>query len=469
MKRVPVPESIDEATQWGRISMTIEIKWNERYAGFEGWGTSLAWWGHIIGSWKDQGKVNRILDLVFDPTEGLGLNIVRYNIGGGERPGPNTLRPGGDVPSFQPEKGHWDWEADAGQRAILQGALNRGVTIAEAFSNSPPYWMTISGSVTGAVDGKNNLKEEAYDDFADYLAQVVKTFRDKWGITFRTLNPLNEPSSHWWMLGNIQEGCYFDFAKQGDIIRKVEKALHTKGLTGTTVSANDDNSIDETIDALNAYDEATLDAITQINTHSYNGKQMSQLREMVATKSKRLWMSEYGTGGSGPHSHEDMTSVLELAERVILDLAYLQPAAWIYWQAVEDEGANNNWGFIHANFIGEENYELNKQFYAMAQFSKFIRPGAIIAPTSDESILVAYDTLRNELILVMCNNAEERTATVDLPFIQVKSEKAVVYRTSETENLIAGDSLPVTNGKVEIWAPARSITTVVIPDCRHYE
>ena len=46
----------------------------------------------------------------------------------------NTLRPGGDVPGFQPEPGKWDWEADAGQRSILQGAIKRGVNITEALT-----------------------------------------------------------------------------------------------------------------------------------------------------------------------------------------------------------------------------------------------------------------------------------------------------------------------------------------------
>jgi len=443
--------------------MNITIKWQDRYEGFEGWGTSLAWWGHIIGNWNDQEKAARIMDLVFDPKEGLGLNIVRYNIGGGEKPGPNTLRPGGDVPGFQSEEGKWDWEADAGQRAVIQGALDRGATIAEAFSNSPPYWMTNSGSVTGAADGGNNLREDAYDAFADYLTEVVRTFKSKWGITFRTLNPLNEPSSHWWKLGNIQEGCFFDFDKQSEIIRKVAASLKDKGLTETKVSANDDNSIDETIDALHAYDTETIDAIAQINTHSYNGSKMIELREMVSARKKKLWMSEYGTGGSGPHSHEDMTSVLELGERIILDLSYLQPAAWVYWQAVEDEGADNNWGFIHANFKGAENFEMNKQFYAMAQYTKFIRPGAIIAPTTDERVLAAYDAVRNELILISCNAAEERVLSVDLSSIHVESTAAQAYRTSELENFEQVDSVSFDSNKLEIGLPSRSITTIVIP------
>ena len=41
--------------------------------------------------------------------------------------------------------GHGNWEADAAQRWMLLAARDRGATLFEAFSNSPPYWMTVSG------------------------------------------------------------------------------------------------------------------------------------------------------------------------------------------------------------------------------------------------------------------------------------------------------------------------------------
>src|SRR5699024_5299975 len=56
----------------------------EGYENFEGCGTSLTWWGHILGQWEDEAKFEEVMDLVFDVDQGLGLNVVRYNIGGGE-------------------------------------------------------------------------------------------------------------------------------------------------------------------------------------------------------------------------------------------------------------------------------------------------------------------------------------------------------------------------------------------------
>lgn len=44
--------------------------------------------------------------------------------------------------SFWGPNGEVDWEVDAGQRWVLLAARERGACIFEAFSNSPPYWMT---------------------------------------------------------------------------------------------------------------------------------------------------------------------------------------------------------------------------------------------------------------------------------------------------------------------------------------
>ena len=74
--------------------------------------------------------------------------------------------------------------------------------------------------LNGAVDGSNNLRDDQYDAFADYLTEVVKHYRDEWGITFRTLNPLNEPSSDWWKKGNMQEGSHFTMRNRPRLSRK---------------------------------------------------------------------------------------------------------------------------------------------------------------------------------------------------------------------------------------------------------
>lgn len=66
---------------------------------FEGFGTSLCWFANIVGGFPDD-KRDKIVDLIFDPKEGLGLEICRYNIGGSGRGNKDTknFRYGADLP-----------------------------------------------------------------------------------------------------------------------------------------------------------------------------------------------------------------------------------------------------------------------------------------------------------------------------------------------------------------------------------
>ena len=75
------------------------------------------------------------------------------------------MRPGGAVPSFlKPDWKTYDWSVDAGQRWTLLAAKERGATVFEAFSNSPPCFMTKSGYASGNWDANDdNLPSKNYE------------------------------------------------------------------------------------------------------------------------------------------------------------------------------------------------------------------------------------------------------------------------------------------------------------------
>ena len=66
---------------------------SKKYQVFEGWGTSLCWWAVLVGAW-DEANRDQFLGAVADPDTGLGYNIFRYNVGGGDQPGHNHLTKG---------------------------------------------------------------------------------------------------------------------------------------------------------------------------------------------------------------------------------------------------------------------------------------------------------------------------------------------------------------------------------------
>ncbi len=94
----------------------------------------------------------------------------------------------------------------------------RGDAIYEAANYSPPFWMTKSGCTAGDTLGQDNLKDDYYDDFANYLTDVVKHYKDEYGIAFRTIPPVNEPFSNWWKANGTQEGCAFSQDNQEKIM-----------------------------------------------------------------------------------------------------------------------------------------------------------------------------------------------------------------------------------------------------------
>ena len=438
------------------------------YQQFEGWGTSLCWWGNAIGRWQGS-KKQEIIDLLFDEEKGLGLNIVRYNIGGGVNPNEiQKMRTYADIPSFQPEPGQWNLDADKYQREILTSAIAKGVNITEAFSNGPPYWMTYTKSAAGSLLGfTNNLYNDAYDDFANYIVRVLKLYKEKYGIEFRTFAPLNEPGDHWWRKGNNQEGCHFDRDKQNLLLKEVASRLRENGILSTQISANEEASFEKAAKSFLACDDYVKGELAQINVHSYFGSNRMWLRKVAAEAGKRLWVSECGVG-TGAHDHDEIDSSMLLTRKILWDLKDLSANAWLYWQAVEDEAGKNNWGFVHANFTGDEEYWLTKQYYTMMNYTKFIRPGCQIIQIDDNDTLGAYDPQKKRLIMVITNDSSSYSnKRYSLTGFSSLSDK-ITYniRTSASENAKAVSSAILSDNILTVELPSRSVTTVVIEQCR---
>ncbi len=437
----------------------VRIDTNVLHQSFEGWGTSLCWWAHHVGGW-DESRRNAVVEAVVDPVRGLGYNIFRYNIGGGENPSHEHMEQHREMPGFQDANGTFTCENDKNQRAMLLRIAERGADlIFEAFSNSPPYWMTSSGCASGSRSGGDNLKADYYDDFAHYLTEVVRHYRDEYAITFRTLEPLNEPYATWWKSNGSQEGCHFDRASQEKIIQEVAKQLTSKGLRETVVSASDENSMDDAVRNIGAFGSETLAAFQQLNVHSYAGSQRKELRQLATRLGKRLWQSE--SGPLGQDLRDDTDAALFMAERIIRDLRDLRPEAWVDWQSGDPA---RSWASFTLN-DREQSYTPIKRFYMHAGFSRYIRPGATFVEVDSEDMVAAVSADGRSLTLVVRNGdrSASRGYTFDLTRLPTVGLAAQVYRTSRTEDLERLPDMAIEDHRLVVTAPAFSITTFVIP------
>ena len=431
---------------------------------WDGWGVSLCWWAGQCGKWDDE-KVDEIIDWLVSP-DGLNYSHFRYNIGGGDDPENRNcelhhmgkgkgLR--AEMEGFKDFTGdQYHWERDSAQRRImLKIREKRPDAVFEAFSNSCPYYMTYSGCVAGNKDGgKDNLKPEYYEEFAHYLVDVCKHYKEAYGIEFKTLEPFNESATSYWYQNGSQEGCHFDYSSQIAFLRVLAPILQASGLS-TIISASDETSVEHSIKALQAYKEAgVLPLVGQWNTHTYQGdtKQRIRLSALVREAGKPFWMSETGSGGKGLEGN------LKMAQRLFDDIRYLQPEAWFDWQYMEER--SDQWCVINGSFQ-RQLYRKVKNYYVRQQCSRFIKRGYDILQTECSQCLAAISPARDTLTLVLLNEGEETTHNIQIQ--KSKFKKAKVYRTSTSEDLaVVKDGFRLKNNTLSIVLPKQSITTIVL-------
>lgn len=435
------------AQQSAPATITVKVDPTKNLGQWEGWGSSLAWWARAIGG---AANADYYADLIYttkstDGYPGLGLNIVRYNVGGGginqpqENKGPK-LQWQMDIHGYWPDPNNvdpktWTWSVDENQRSMMQRARARGANMFEMFSDSPMWWMNSNRSTSGSDTGGDCIAPENYDRFTFYLAAVARYSADHWGITFDSVEPFNEPSANWWNYPGRQEGCHFDVATQQKIVESFRRALDRVHLKNVLIAAADENNMDAGLNAWNAYSATTRSLIGLVNVHGYSngtepyrGPNRAELRRAV--DGHRLWQSEYGDGDA---------SGFTMAQAIIRDVKELRPSAWVYWQPVEPDVAEYGWGLINANYVDTHDkpssnktplVRVNRKFYVYGQFTRYVRPGYQLIWIDDPDAIAAYDHKSHRLVIVKTTGDAPQEVELDLSNLPVNGDSLEVIATT---------------------------------------
>lgn len=460
---------------------------------FEGWGTSLCWFGNRIGG--SEKTTAEAAEYLCDKENGLGLNIIRFNIGGGDDPTHDHItRTDSKMPGYWGEYDEetdtftYDYTKDENQRNVLLKMLDENPDLTlEAFSNSAPYFMTNSGCTSGSEKGGDNLKEDKYDDFAEYLVNVVKNYKELYGVNFTSIEAMNENG---WCIernGNKQEGCSFARgSSQPKMILALKQALEDGEMQDLILAGCDESSPAETIKSLDGMSEEALSALERIDTHTYSIGSMSKLCIKATELGKKLWMSEVDGGSAEGQNSGEMGAALYFAGKISSDLCKLQPSAWIMWQAIgsycgkepfagnqdpesldqKTLDTNGFWGVTYAD-MDQEKVVLTKKYYGFKQYTNYIHEGDLML-VGDKKDVVSYDEDAKELKIVAVNTkASEEERAFRFDGFAVEDGSMDMIRTSgdiETgENCVAVENTLKANkeGFTAELAP-NSITTFVV-------
>lgn len=438
-----------------KITVSIENASKTNNGVFEGWGTSLCWWANRIGSSE---TLVRDSAKLFFSDDGLRLNIMRYNIGGGDDPSHNHItRTDSEMPGWwkhdkEKKKFFFNPNTDAAQLAMLDAAYKAAGENAyvEAFSNSPPYFMTVSGCSSGSKNAiTNNLKKSCIKPFAEYLADVCGYIQKNQNIKIKSLAAMNEPFTNFWKAYSPkQEGCFVMPGRmQSNVLVATADALKKRGLSDIIVTASDETRTNLQYVAMKMLSKKALAAVGRISTHTY-APATANIGNLARAKGKNIWMSETDWSSVSGENSGEMGPALWLGEKIIEDINTISPSAWVIWQIVASYISKNPdakgrldmpgipnltqgfWGTAFADIDNEKIY-LTQKYYAFGQFSRYIRPGMTIIHTGDKHTLAAVNKETGETVIVALNtNSVKEEICVEFKGISASNKTAKIIRTS---------------------------------------
>jgi O-glycosyl hydrolase len=203
-----------------------------------------------------------------------------------------------------------------------------------------------------------------------------------------------------------------------------------------------------------------LSALGRLNTHGYgpanNPAPLKQYKALAWKLHKPIWMSELGCCFGHQDDGTEMWGALFMADSVRMDLRDLGAEVWALWQP--------DWNVIAFDATGGAPHP-KKQFYTLAQYTRFIRPGfRIISAGGAYNTLAAYSRAAKRLVLVSTNWDAMTTNDLDLGAFSGLPLSVAVYRTTSDEAVnLKRESITISSKSHIIDAlPTRSVTTYVI-------
>ncbi len=435
-------------------------------------GASGAWWVNDLKNFDPKVRA-RVARLLFSE-DGLDLSSYRYNIGGG---GTGVTYAPRAPEDFLAPDGGYDWSKDEAGRYFLRAAAEYGVEDLIGFVNSAPAAWKTNGKSCGG-----HLKAENEQDFAKYVADVTDHFAGQ-GVRLDYISPFNEPTNSFDSCG--QEGMLVDVPQRDDIVRALGAEQRTRHQKATIIADESTSTVKFNAEVPQWISQpGTAQYVAKLAHHTYDNPgdaDRAQVYETSRAAGKESWSTEiccFGKGGTGWAQEYDPTidGGLNLSRIVYKDFATAHDSAFQWWVALSemtgsdptarnDEGWNDGLIYYDPDYAknGNQTLYFTKRYYALGQYSRFVRPGATLhdvtgAPDGVE--VSAYD--RNGDWVVVVNNHNATDTALNLHFdsrTPVRATRAV--RTSADENWAKVAKPSVAGGTVSATLAARSITTYV--------
>lgn len=416
----------------------VTVRDHIRHQEIDGFGISQAFRRNELLRALSEQQQREILDLWFHPRHGAGLSILRLGIGSSPAGSPYdhmvSIQPEDPGGPDAPPRYVWDGD-DNSQVWVAKEAQRYGVKRFFANAWSAPGYMKDNG------DDKNGgtLKPEWAEAYARYLVQYTKFYRQE-GIRITDLAFTNEPdytATYASMRFTPEQAAAF-----AKVLGPVAK--------GINVVCCDSFGWQEA-KAYTAAIEADPQARRWVKLHT--GHTYASPVDGPLPTGRKTWMSEWNPNGDTWNENWDDGSGYDgmtIAQAVHDALTLGRASGYVYWLGAS-RGATRALMQIDAE---TKTYRVSKRLWALAAYSRFIRPGAVRLEAGSPNPALKVSAFRNRdgsQVIEVIN-----TGTEAVTWAGVRG-RATAYLTDSTHSLAR---LPVAGGTVTLQP--RSLTTIVL-------
>lgn len=391
-------------TTYPLISVDTATKFQE----IEGFGAALTGSSaYLLNQKLDATARTAALNDLFSPEEGIGISYLRLTMGASDFSLSDFTYD--DMPAGQTDYSLENFSLGNDQVDVIP-VLKEIVQISPAINLmgspwSPPAWMKTNGNLKG---GK--LKPVCYDVYADYFVKYIRQLQNE-GITISAVTPQNEPLFYTagYPCMEMQPADQLSFIKSSLGPKFAAAGLSTKIIIY-------DHNWDNTNYAISILNDPGARAfIAGSAFHAYAGEVSAMTTVHNAHPDKGLYFTEIS---GGAWANDFAGNLMWNMKNIFIGTTENWSKTALLWNLALDQnhGPTNNGcadcrGVITIN-NSSGNITKNEEYYSIAHFSKYVRPGAVristVVPQSlSNTGVVAFQNLDGTKAMVISNYSNE--------------------------------------------------------------
>ncbi|KIK63922.1 carbohydrate-binding module family 1 protein [Collybiopsis luxurians FD-317 M1] len=399
------------------------------------------------------------LNLLFNPTTGAGFTILRNRIGNGNTAS-DSIEP--NPPSSPMATPAYDFDGfDSGQVWLSQQARALGVKYIYADAWGAPYFMKTNddlgnGGFLCGVTGETCASGNWLQAYANFLVQYIKFYQTE-NVTIDYLGFLNEPEfapSYSSMLSDGQQAA--------DFIKVLHPTLASSGLSNVKIACCDSegwqNQKTMTADMVSAGVDSEIGIIS---SHSYTTQPDTPINI-----DHNVWMTEYADLNGAWDTNWFQSGIFgegfTWAQLIYNGIVNAGLSAYLYWEGAESDAATNS---CLISIEDSGTVIASARLWAMAQWSRYVRPGAVRTATTSGSSSLLTSAFKNTdgTVSVQVLNTATSSQSVTIT-VSGGSSASVTAFTSNQANGGVPSALAVTlnGGVISATVSASSMTTFIL-------